>query len=185
MFKKTQMTSLKLALDWRPNTNHTGFFVAKHLGFYKEEGLEVDLISAEEDNYEVTPAKKVELGKAHFALCPMESLVSYRTKNNPFDAIAIGTIFQEDISAICTLKSSQIDRPKLLDNKVYASYKARYEDRIVKQMIKNDGGRGLIKISYPKKLGIWNTLLSGEADATWIFINWEGVEAYFRLVLIA
>ena len=51
------------------------------------------------------------------------------------------------------------------------------KDRIVEQMVKNDGGKGLVKLSYPDKLGIWNTLLSGKADATWIFVNWEGVEA--------
>ena len=44
-------------------------------------------------------------------------------------------------------------------------------------MVKNDGGSGNIKITYPDKLGIWNTLIDGKADATWIFDNWEGVEA--------
>jgi ABC-type nitrate/sulfonate/bicarbonate transport system substrate-binding protein len=171
------MRTLKLALDWRPNTNHTGFFIAKHLGFYEEEGLDVMIISTEEDNYKVTPAKKVELGLADFALCPMESLVSYRTKDKPFDAVGIATIFQEDISAICALRSSGITRPRDLDNRIYASYNARYEDKIVEQMIKNDKGRGNITIKYPEKLGIWDTLLNGEADATWIFVNWEGIEA--------
>lgn len=44
-------------------------------------------------------------------------------------------------------------------------------------MIVNDGGKGNLDIIYPEKLGIWNTLLSGEAHATWIFDNWEGIEA--------
>jgi len=171
------MTRLKLALDWRPNTNHTGFFVAKHLGYYKELDLEVDIISTEDDNYAVTPAKKVEMGLADLALCPLESIISYRTKAQPIKAIAIGTVFKEDISAVCTLKHSGLIRPKDLDKRVYASYKARYEDRIVQQMIKNDGGKGKLTFIYPEKLGIWNTLLSGNADATWIFVNWEGVEA--------
>jgi ABC-type nitrate/sulfonate/bicarbonate transport system substrate-binding protein len=171
------MTTLTLALDWRPNTNHTGFFVAKHLGYYKDLGLDVNIISTEEDNYALTPAKKVELGLADFALCPLESVISYRTKERPLNTVAIGTVFKEDISAICTLKSSGLDRPKKLDNRVYASYNARYEDRIVQQMIKNDGGRGDVHFVHPEKLGIWDTLLSGDADATWIFVNWEGVEA--------
>jgi hypothetical protein len=34
-----------------------------------------------------------------------------------------------------------------------------------------------LNVIYQKKLGIWNTLLSGKADATWIFDNWEGIEA--------
>lgn len=44
-------------------------------------------------------------------------------------------------------------------------------------MIKNDGGSGTIEILYPEKLGIWETILNGKADATWIFTNWEGIRA--------
>ncbi len=64
-----------------------------------------------------------------------------------------------------------------MDGKLYASYKARYEDDIVRQMIQYDGGIGNIKITYPEKLGIWETILTGKAHATWIFRNWEGIRA--------
>ena len=171
------MENLVLALDWTPNANHIGFFVASDKGYYKEAGLDVIITSPADDNYAVTPAKKVELGDADFALCPMESVVSYRTKENNFPMKAIAAIFKEDVSAIAALKGKGISSPKDLDGKIYASYKARYEDAIVKQMIRNDGATGDIKISYPEKLGIWDTLLKGKADATWIFLNWEGVEA--------
>ncbi|PRX56582.1 ABC transporter substrate-binding protein [Flagellimonas meridianipacifica] len=172
------MKTLKLALDWTPNTNHIGFFVSKELGYYKEEGLQVELLNAEDDNYTVTPAKKVELGKADMALCPFESIISYRTKRQAFDAIGIATIFQEDLSAIVVLEDSSIERPSDLDGKTYASYKARYEDEIVRQMIINDGGKGEMDLVYPDKLGIWETLLSKKYDSTWIFMNWEGVQAH-------
>ena len=171
------MEKLRLALDWTPNINHIGFFVAKEKGFYHELGLAVDLIDPAVDNYSLTPAKKVELGVADFALCPTESIISYRTKDNPFDLIAIAAVLQEDLSAIVVKSDAGINSPKDLDGKTYSSYKARYEDAIVREMIKNDGGKGAIEISYPDKLGIWNTLLDGKADATWIFLNWEGIEA--------
>ena len=180
------MKQLKIALDWTPNINHIGFFVAQEKGFYKNHNLQVEITDPSTDNYAITPAKKVELGDADFALCPTESLISYRTKSNPFDLMGVAAIFKEDVSAIVT-KSSIAKSPKELDGKSYASYKARYEDEIVKQMIKNDGGQGELQITYPEKLGIWNTLLSGDADSTWIFLNWEGVESsneelsYFKM----
>lgn len=34
-----ELTKVKVALDWTPNTNHTGLYVAKDLGYYAEEGL--------------------------------------------------------------------------------------------------------------------------------------------------
>ncbi len=171
------MKTLRLALDWTPNTNHIGFFVAQELGFYNEENLKVELLSPQDDNYAVTPAKKVELGQADMALCPFESIISYRTKKQSFDAVGIATIFQEDLSAIVVLEDSSVKRPSDLDGKTYASYKARYEDEIVRQMIINDGGKGEIDLAYPDKLGIWATLLSKKFDSTWIFMNWEGVQA--------
>jgi ABC-type nitrate/sulfonate/bicarbonate transport system substrate-binding protein len=71
---------------------------------------------------------------------------------------AIASIWQRDLSAIVVKKSSQISRPAQLDGQTYASYKAKYEDAIVRSMITNDGG-----------------LLNDKVDATWIFLNWEGV----------
>jgi ABC-type nitrate/sulfonate/bicarbonate transport system substrate-binding protein len=65
---------------------------------------------------------------------------------------------------------------------IYASYKARYEDEIIRSMIRNDEGKGNVSIIYPDKLGIWNTLIKGSADATWIFLNWEGIEAKGRKI---
>ena len=171
------MKKIKLALDWTPNINHIGFFVAKEKGFYKENDLKVEFLTPDLDDYLITPAKKVEMNISDFGLCPTESLISFRTKKNPFILKGLMTIFQEDVSAIATVESNNILRPKHLDGRSYASYKARYEDKIVKKMIINDGGIGNLKIFYPKRLGIWNTLIENKYDSTWIFINWEGVEA--------
>jgi ABC-type nitrate/sulfonate/bicarbonate transport system substrate-binding protein len=171
------MIKLKLALDWTPNVNHIGFIIAKELGFYTQQGIDLEILNPKDDDYSMTPGKKLELDIADFAIAPFETVISLNNKANQVEAMAIYAILQKDLSCIATLKSSNITAPKLLDGKTYASYKARYEDHIVKEIIKNDGGEGDLDIIYPEKLGIWNTLLSGKADATWIFDNWEGTEA--------
>jgi len=171
------LKKFEIALDWTPNTNHTGFFVAQELGYYQEAGLDVQILSPADDNYATTPAKKLEMGECDFAIAPFESVISLNTKAKKVNAVAIAALLQEDISSIVTLASSDISRPKELDGRSYASYQARYEDTIVKQMIINDGGQGTLDIMYPEKLGIWETLLEKKANSTWIFDNWEGVEA--------
>lgn len=171
------MKTLKIALDWTPNINHIGIFVAKALGFYQDKNIDVEILSPSEDNYDLTPGKKLELDLCDFSIAPFETVISLNNKETFVDAIAVYAILQEDLSSIVTLKSSKLDRPQLLDGRIYASYKARYEDHIVREMVKNDGGSGNIQVIYPEKLGIWNTVLEGKADATWIFDNWEGVEA--------
>lgn len=171
------MKKLSIALDWTANTNHTGFFIAKKLGFYSGLGIDLEIFTPDQDNYASTPAKKLSLNEVDFAIAPFESVISLNTKQNPVEAIAIAAILQEDISSIACLADSYIKCPKDLDGKIYASYKARYEDEIVKQMIINDGGSGTVELVYPDKLGIWDTILNKTADATWIFNNWEGIEA--------
>ncbi|WP_299015986.1 ABC transporter substrate-binding protein [uncultured Polaribacter sp.] len=171
------MTTLKLALDWTPNVNHIGFFIAKEKGFYNAEGISLDIINPLDDNYKLTPGKKLELEIADFAIAPFETVISLNNKQNVVNAVAIYAILQEDLSSIASLKSNNLTSPKLLDGKIYASYKARYEDKIIQELVKNNGGTGNFKITYPDKLGIWNRLINGEADATWIFDNWEGIEA--------
>lgn len=171
------MTPVSLCTDWTPNINHIPFFVAKSLGFYEDEALDVQISDPSGDGYTITPAKQVEKGIADMALCPAESVISYRTKAEPFPLIGIATIFQKDVSAIAVKRRGNIVSPGDLDGKKYASYNARYEDGIVKRMIMNDGGSGNIEIGYPEKFGVWENLINGSYDATWIFMNWEGIEA--------
>jgi ABC-type nitrate/sulfonate/bicarbonate transport system substrate-binding protein len=171
------MNNIKLALDWTPNVNHIGFFIAKEMGFYAQHDIELEILNPADDNYQITPGKKLENHLADFAITPFETVISLNNKKNKVNALAVYAILQKDLSCIATLITSNLTSPKDLDHKIYASYKARYEDFIVKQMIINDKGLGNIEIVYPEKLGIWNTLLDNKADATWIFDNWEGIEA--------
>lgn len=168
-------TRLRLALDWTPNTNHTGFYVALARGDYERAGLTVEFILPDQDQYETTPAKRVAQGEADLAITPSESIFSYQLSGTPL--VAVAAVLARDASALVTLKQSGIDRPRDLDGKVYASYGARYEDDIVRQMIRNDGGQGQFVSRQPARLDIWKALLTNEADATWIFLPWEGVEA--------
>ena len=61
-----------------------------------------------------------------------------------------------------------------------ASYGARFEGRIVQRLVQNDGGAGDFEEVVLPHLGIWERLLEGRADATWVFMGWEGVEAEIR-----
>ena len=64
------MNKIKLALDWTPNINHIGFFVSLENNFYEELGIDLEIVNPLNDNYSITPAKKIELNIVEFALCP-------------------------------------------------------------------------------------------------------------------
>jgi ABC-type nitrate/sulfonate/bicarbonate transport system substrate-binding protein len=168
---------MELALDWTPNTNHTGIYVARARGYYDDAGVDVTVRSPGADGYEQTPAKRVATGESTVAIAPSESAISYHTHPEYESLTAVAAVCQRDASAIVALGESAIERPADLDGRTYASYDARFEDHIVAQLVRNDGGEGDLNIVTPPKLGIWNTLVEGEADATWVFMPWEGLLA--------
>jgi len=188
---------LVVALDWTPNTNHTGFYVAKAKGYYEKLGLDVRLLGANEKDFEgsysgevacgqdpfPTPSNLVAKGVAAFALNSPEGAIGWNCP--PFSEdrprlTVVAAVLQKQSSALVTLRSSGIDRPQLLDGKKYASYAARFEGRIIQKMIQHDGGTGSFTEECPPMLGIWGALLNGAYDATWVFTGWEGVEAKLK-----
>lgn len=168
-------TKICLALDRTPNTNHTGFYIALAKGAYKDAGLDVELIAPDQDNYQTMPARRVTQGDAHLAITPSESVISYQTNGVPL--VAVATLLARDVSAIVTLRESGIDRPSQLDGKVYASYGARYEDDIIRQLIQNDSGRGHFVSHKMSWTNIWRALTTREVDAAWCWLTWEGIKA--------
>jgi NitT/TauT family transport system substrate-binding protein len=172
------MFKLTLALDWHPNTNHTGFYVAKSLGYYSDEGIDL-IIEPPSDEYteQETPARRVVNGNADLCIAPSESAISCFLSRDAakIKPIAIASILQRDTSAIVTNNIS-IKTPKDLSNKIYASYAGRFEMNIVNELVRKDGGSAVIEMK-PPKLDCYDAMLRGEVDATWIFMNWEGIMA--------
>lgn len=171
-------TTIKIALDWTPNTIHSGLYVAKAQGLYAEAGLNVEFITPDA-SYSRTPAKSLEAGDVDLAICPSESVIAYAESDKPdFHLQAIYAILQKDASAIVSLEDG-INRPRDLEDRIYGSYNARYEDHIVRAMISKDGGNASrLRIEGSKgKLSLFDELKQGNVDATWIFLPWEGTEA--------
>ena len=77
------MPPIRVALDWTPNINHAGFFVALERGYFADRGLEVTFESPHSDDYASTPASKLAAGKVDIAICPSESIISYACQVRP------------------------------------------------------------------------------------------------------
>lgn len=167
-------TTLRIALDWTPNTIHSGLYVAKEKGFYKKHNIEIELLPPDAE-YSKTPAKRLEGGEVDLAICPSESCIAYN-ESGKMKLQAIYAILQKDASAIVAMKLNSM---RELGHGKYGSYNARYEDEIVKAMVGKDGGDGhTVHIERSEgKLSMFDAVKDGRIDATWIFLPWEGVEA--------
>lgn len=172
----SSVTTIRVALDWTPNTIHSGLFVAQAKGLYSHAGLDVQLLPPDA-SYSTTPARRLEAGEVDLAICPSESCIAY-AESGKMRLQAIYAILQKDASAIVSVGNTVTNLRDLQRGK-YGSYNARYEDHIVRAMVDADGGDGgkVMTEGTKGKLSLFDELKAGNVDATWIFLPWEGVEA--------
>jgi ABC-type nitrate/sulfonate/bicarbonate transport system substrate-binding protein len=172
------MSTLRLALDWTPNSNHAGLYLALEKGWYKDAGIDLHILppSSEYTHHE-TPARQVVQGTADLCVCPSESLISCWTSDlGKVKPICVATLLQNDTSAIAVPVSTGITSMAQLDGKKYASYGGRFEMKIIEQMIKDAGGEGTVIEVLPPKLECFDSVLNGDCQATWVFMGWEGIQ---------
>ncbi|HEX7056054.1 MAG TPA: ABC transporter substrate-binding protein, partial [Bacilli bacterium] len=81
---QNELTDVKVVLDWTPNTNHTGLYVAKEKGFFAEHGLNVDIIPPGDAGADAMVAA----GQAEFGVSYQESVTQARIQGVPLVSIA-------------------------------------------------------------------------------------------------
>jgi len=163
--------TVTLALDWTPNTNHTGIYVALEKGWYRQEGIDLKLLPYSDN---ASPDTLVSTGKADVGISSTESIVADAAVGQP--VVSIAAIIQHNTSALVTLASSGLTRPGMLDDKVYGGFGAPYEGAVVGEIIKKDGGKGVFK-NVTLSVDAMDALKAHRVDFVWIFEGWEGIQA--------
>jgi putative hydroxymethylpyrimidine transport system substrate-binding protein len=99
-------TSVSLALDWFPNSNHAGIYAALDQGYFADEGLDVNVYTP------VDPASvllSVGAGRDDFGISYQTDLLQARNEGVP--VVSITGIVQHPLNSVMALKSSGITRP--------------------------------------------------------------------------
>lgn len=162
--------TIRLALDWLPNTNHTGIYVALAQGWYQEAGIDLEILPYSG----VTPEASVSSGRADVAVSSTENVLAATAVGEP--VVSIAAMLATNTAAFAVLASSDIDSPADFAGKLYAAFGAAYEEPILRTLIEADGGTGSIE-SVILNISGFDALLSGFADIVWIFEGWQGVQA--------
>ncbi|TLQ05730.1 ABC transporter substrate-binding protein [Pediococcus stilesii] len=170
----TKNQTVTVVLDWTPNTNHTGLYVAKEKGYFKKHHLNVKFVQPSKDGAEQIVAS----GKAQIGISGQDTLAGAIAKKNPLPLTAIGTILQHNTSGIMSRKADGITSPKKMEGYRYATWNLPTELATIKQVVKDDGG----DFSKVKKVPNNITdevagLKSKAADDIWVFYGWAGINA--------
>jgi ABC-type nitrate/sulfonate/bicarbonate transport system substrate-binding protein len=172
--KSAQKQKVTVLLDWTPNTNHTGLYVAKDKGYYAAEGLDVTFIQPGEDD----SAPIVAAGKVDFAISGQESVTLARAKNIPL--VSIAAIIQHNTSAFASLKEAHITSVKDFEGKRYGGWGSPIEKAVI-QSVMTDARADFSKVTFVT-LGMSDFVntIGKDNDIQWIFYGWEGIDAKLK-----
>ncbi|MDD3894792.1 MAG: ABC transporter substrate-binding protein [Syntrophomonadaceae bacterium] len=167
---------ITVLLDWVPNTNHTGLFVAKDLGYYADEGLEVEIIQPGDGG----TAQLIGAGTGEFGISYQEDVTAARSQNIP--VVAIAAVIQHNTSGFASLKSSNITTPADFSGKTYGGWGSPAETAVLKAIMEADNADfSTVNIMNIGSFDFFTSLEKG-VDFAWIFKGWTGIEAQLRNV---
>jgi ABC-type nitrate/sulfonate/bicarbonate transport system substrate-binding protein len=173
--KNTQLRKVVVMLDWVPNTNHTGLYVAKDKGFYKAQGLDVEIVQPGQGT---TADQLVAAGKADFGVSYQEGITQARATGIPL--VSIAAVIQHNTSAFASLKQAGINSVKDFEGKRYGGWGSPVEEAVLKAVMAKAGG----DYTKLKNITLGNTdffkSIGRDADLEWIFYGWDGIEAKRR-----
>ena len=168
--KSKSNQKIKIVLDWVPNTNHTGLYVAKDLGYFKEAGLDVEIVQPPEGS----TTALIGAGGAEFGISFQDTLAKSFARENPVPVTAVAAILQHNTSGIISLKEKGIDSPKKLEGKKYATWEDNIEQAILKKLVTDDKGDFSKVKLIPYTITDVVTGLKTNVDAVWVYYAWDG-----------
>jgi ABC-type nitrate/sulfonate/bicarbonate transport system substrate-binding protein len=169
------LTPVSIALDYTPNTNHTGIYVAQQKGWYQQQGLNLTILPYSQN---AAPEALVASGKADFAISYEENVTTARVSGQ--DLVSIAAIIQQNTSGLAVRADSGITSPAQLVGKTYGAFGDPFEPYVISDVINCAGGNvtpDQIKNNSPviSDDGL-ASLQTKKIDYVWIYYGWEGIE---------
>ncbi|BDH60427.1 ABC transporter substrate-binding protein [Lysinibacillus sp. PLM2] len=169
-----ELKKVSVVLDWTPNTNHTGLYVAKENGYFEEQGLDVEIIMPGDAGADQLIAS----GNADFGVSIQESITLARTQGVPI--VSIAAVIQHNTSGFASPADLNITSPKDFEGKTYGGWGSPIEQAVIETLMN-------VENADINKLEIVNagnadffTMANQGIDFSWVFYGWTGIEAELR-----
>ena len=164
--ENNKLTDVVVSLDWVPNTNHTGLYVAQEKGYFKEQGLNVKIVQPSEDSASTLVANN----RADFGIYFQPNMTSRLEKGVPITAVA--AILQHNPAGLLSLKSLGAKSPKDLNGKRYSTWEDPIDDATVAHVV----GDKLVKIPG-EATDATVALRMNQFDYILAYYGWDGIHA--------
>ncbi|MFP4564968.1 MAG: ABC transporter substrate-binding protein [Spirochaetaceae bacterium] len=158
-------------LDWVPNVNHVGIFVAQERGYFAEAGLDVEIIQPGE----VPATSAVASGRADFGVDFQENLTLLRADDVPL--VSIATILQTNTSGFAVRSGEGIESPADFEGLRYGTFQSPFEEPTLDSLVRCEGGDPSAVEFVTAGTDLLAMLQQEEADIVWIYYGTQGFQA--------
>ncbi len=169
---KKGLKKITMVLDWTPNTNHTGLYIAQEKGYFKDAGLDVSIVQPPDDG----ATDLVASGGAQFGIDFQDTLAAAFSSDNPLPVTAVAAVLQHNTSGLISLEKSGIDSPKKLEGHSYATWDSPIEQKTLEYVVNKDGGDfkkvNLVSLYVEDIVAS----LNADIDCVWIYYGWDGIK---------
>ncbi|MGI6157353.1 MAG: ABC transporter substrate-binding protein [Saccharofermentanales bacterium] len=163
------------ALDWTPNTNHTGMFLAKDRGYYDAEGIDIEFRESDMNFIEM-----VANGSATFGIAAQEQVMQARASDAHMPIVAIAAMIRHNTSGFASPADRGIRRPKDFEGKTYSGWGTELELSILRTLMEKDGGDYDRVRIVNQSANNYIASMETEADFAWIFYGWDGIHCEYE-----
>ena len=165
-----------LTLDFYPNPDHVGIYMAQKLGYFDEAGLDVQIHAPADPS---TPIKEVAAGSTDLAISYEPEVLLAHDKG--LEVLAVGALVNRPLTSMLWLKKSKIKGVGDLRGKTIATAGIPYQEAFLKTIL----ARANLSTSDVKAVnvgfGLLPALVGGSAQAMLGgFSNVEGVDLRMR-----
>jgi putative hydroxymethylpyrimidine transport system substrate-binding protein len=168
--------SLTLWLDWYPNSDHVGIYVAMAKGYYARQGLAVQ---ARVPSGAADALKLVAHGTGDIAISYEPDVLLSRAQGVP--VVATAAIVQRPLTCVMALRSSDITRPRQLQGKTVGIAGLPSDYTTVAAVVRDDGGNPRLVKTVVVNYALLQALLTKRVDAVeGVYWTWEALQARQR-----
>ncbi len=162
---------ITLMLDWTPNVNHVGIFVAQEGGFFANEGLKVDIIQPGE----LYAPAAVLSGVADFGIDFQEYLTLLSAEQPGL--LSIAAILQQNTSGFAARRVDNIKDIASLNGKRYGSFQSPFEKPTIDALLSCEGVEQIAVEYLPLGTDLLAMLTTQQSDFVWIYWGTQGFQA--------
>ncbi|MBP3885539.1 MAG: ABC transporter substrate-binding protein, partial [Olsenella sp.] len=160
---------ITFCLDYTPNTNHTGIYVARDKGYFAEEGLEVEIVQPAEDTAETM----IGTGQAQLGVSYQDYIANALAADANMPIKAVAAIIQHNTSGIMSRKADGITSARGMQDHTYATWDLPVEQATIRQVVEADGGdfSKVRMVPYTVDDEVAG-LRSNLFDTVWVYEGW-------------